>query len=82
VYEEFNAIVILPPFIVITGGILSAGAGFTITVLVAVEVFPDKSLAEYTTEYVPAIDVSTLFEVVVAVIAPSTISNAVAPAST
>jgi len=40
-----------------------------------------ESIAEYTTEYVPTIAVSTLFEVVVATTTPSILSSAVAPAS-
>ena len=45
--------------------------------------FPDKSLTLYRTVYVPAVDVTTVELVTIfAVITPSTLSLAVAPAST
>ena len=60
------------PVSVITGGVVST----TFTVLVAVPVLPEASVAEYVIVYVPTVEVSTAPEVVT--VSPP---SAVAPAS-
>ena len=83
VYEPPTISVIgVPPVIVIAGEIISDDeAATTFTSLTAVALFNAASIAEYATVYVPIVNGSTLFEVVVAVTTPSTLSSAVAPAS-
>ena len=53
----------LSPVTVTTGAVVST----TLTVLVAVAVFPSKSVAEYVIVYVPTVDVSTVLEAVTGV---------------